>query len=68
MEKEKLISELLLTSEGKEKLKAAMYLDTDSNFENFYGPIFDDILSRAEQKYTSENYKLFVKNLISLCQ
>jgi hypothetical protein len=68
MKNEKIIAEFLSTSEGKRKLKKAMHLDTQLNFENFYGPTLDEILNRARNKYTQENYNCFVNNFISLCQ
>lgn len=67
-EKEEIIIKQLLTPQGKAALSKAMHLDTCENFEEFYGPIFDGIFKRAQEKYIQKQYDQFVKNFISLCQ
>jgi hypothetical protein len=37
-QQEKNIAQMLLTPTGKESLRAAMHLDTQENFNSFYGP------------------------------
>jgi hypothetical protein len=65
-QQEKNIAQMLLTPTGKESLRAAMHLDTQENFNSFYGPVLDDIFDRAQKKYTPEKFNQFVNNFISL--